>query len=139
MFDNSNLPTINPTYDKFYRDLSLTTPSFLTTEEEVIQQYIQTMLQTRQDSIPFEEFGIHLEEYLFEITSDIYTTIIFDTIVRGVQTYMPSVKIDFSKSGVVVDPYNDRQYILTLVVYTEGGKAITINENLGVNMTFKES
>jgi len=134
MFENSNLPKPTSTYDKFYRDISLTSPSFLENEEDVIQQYIQTLLQTKRDSIEFEEFGINLEEFLFQIPSQLYCNIIFERVVRGIKEFMPSVKIDFTESKVYINEKNDREYILVLVVITKGGKNITIKQNLGMDI-----
>ena len=138
MFENSNFKAPSPTSERSYRDISLKEPKFLSTEEEVLEQYIQTLLVTRSDSIPFEDFGINLEEYLFTLPNPIYCDIIFDRVVRAVRRYIPGIKIDFSKSGVKIDPKDDSQYILTLVVYTKSGKDITIKKNLGMNMVFKE-
>ena len=111
-------------------------PTFLQREEEVVEQYIQSLLQTKKDSIEFEEFGIDLEEYLFQIPNPIYCNLIFDKVVRGIKEFIPSVKIDFSNSKVFINETNDKEYILVLVVQTKMGSNIQIKESLGRDMTY---
>jgi len=137
MYENTNITSPNQTYDTFYRDISLSEPKYLQKEEEVIEQYIQTLLQTKKDSIEFEEFGLQLEEYLFELPSSINAKIVFDAVIRAIQTYIKDIDIDFSRSSIDIDDDNGT-YILTIVVYTKSGSEISVTKTLGMDMAYKE-
>ena len=130
---NTNIGIETKTFDKKYSDISLKKPIFLTKEEEVVEQFIQTLLLTRKYSIPFEDFGLDLEDYLFTMPSQINANIIFDTVVRGIQYYFSDIEIDFSKSGCELIE-EKRLYYLKLFIILKSGKMITINEELGMKM-----
>jgi phage baseplate assembly protein W len=101
--------------------------------DDVVRDFLNF---AEKDSIEFEEFGIDLEEYLFQIPNPIYCNLIFDKVVRGIKEFIPSVKIDFSNSKVFINETNDKEYILVLVVQTKMGSNIQIKESLGRDMTY---
>jgi len=133
MYSNSNFDLIKTkTADKCMKDISLTEPKFLSSEEEVVQQFIQTLFLTRADSIPFETFGIDLESNLFEIPSRINASILFDNVVRAIQLNAPHIKIDFENSSCNI---NNNEYLLILSIITKSGKHISIKKSLGMNIS----
>ena len=113
----------------YYRDISLYEPKFIE-NSTVLIQFLNTLFSTRKHSIPFEDFGVDFEDYLFQEPSEINASFLFEDVVRYVEKYLPRVKIDYVNSGIKVEKEEigvKYRYVLTL--------KLIVNDKETVNYT----
>lgn len=105
-----------------YTDVNQTTPE---TKEKLIDidavfQALENIFSTRTKERFFnQEFGIDLEDALFEIIDDLTALDIFRRVTEAVQKFETRVVIDFASSSVTPDADNNK-YDVDLVFEISG-------------------
>ena len=80
-----------------------------------IYQSITLLINTRPGQFPFlPEFGIDLEDELFEFVDELTALDILNRITDKVDQFLPIVSIDFAKSKVIPKP-SDNSYDITMI------------------------
>jgi phage baseplate assembly protein W len=106
----------------YFKDINYFSPTKkpLVTNAEVIRQELALLFNTRPGERLFEpDYGIGLENYLFDLISQGSADELFFDIINKVKQFVSTVSIDQSNSEVVPDPENNR-YILNLVFNIKG-------------------
>lgn len=119
--------------EKHFTDISLFEPKILK-GGDVIKQYIETILDTRKDSVHFEDFGFNLEDYLFDLPDDYKANLLKDGIIRAIYSYFPDIRLDETETKVIIE--NDTyevSYILEIVVISP--EKLSFKKKLGGNLT----
>ena len=94
----------------FYFDLNMIAPTERSQllDVESIYQGLTVLLNTRPGEFPFRpEFGVNLEESLFEFADNNTALDIYRIVTDAVIRFEPRVEIDNSRSNVVADPDNN--------------------------------
>jgi phage baseplate assembly protein W len=108
--------------NSIYSDLdnSLTKQRSLVLDMDSIYQSISNILNTTpQERLFLPEFGVNLNDLLFEPIDDITTYRIFDLIIRNITFWEPRVNLLRNQSFVKPDPDN-RSYYVKLVFTVKG-------------------
>lgn len=95
----------------FYTDLNMFTPTdrSLIYDVQSIYQSLTVLLNTRPNDFPFRpEFGVPLDDSLFEIADVSSALEIYRIIVDAVTRYEPRVELDTSRTTITPDPDNNR-------------------------------
>ena len=126
-----NIEKIND--EKHFVDIALFEPKIYK-GAEVIKQFIETILDTRKDSLFFEDFGFNLEDYLFDLPDDFQAEVLKDAVIRAIKAYFPQVELDEQKSSVEINYTQDNRpiYILKLIVISP--EELIVNKVLGGNL-----
>jgi len=115
---------------KHFVDIALYEPKILK-GADVIKQYIETILDTRKDSLHFEDFGFNLEDYLFDLPDDFQADILKDAIIRAIKTYFPEIELDEQHTFVKIEyTQENRPYYLARIVVVSP-EELTIEKVLG--------
>jgi len=106
----------------YFRDINFFSPKSKSEviDAEAIRQELAMLFNTRPPERLFEpEYGIGLDNYLFDLISQESADELFFEIIAKVNRYVSSVTIDQGKSEVLSDPDNNR-YILNLYFNING-------------------
>lgn len=106
----------------YFRDINFFSPTKKSEviDAEAVRQELAMLFNTRPPERLFEpEYGIGLENYLFDLISQESADELFFEIVGKVKRYVSSVSIDQGKSEVIPDSDNNR-YILNLFFNING-------------------
>lgn len=98
-----------------YSDLNIYTPKIqpLQVELRAIYQSMDSIIRTRKGDRLFRpDYGLDLEEYLFDLIDDTTSTIILLQISQQLAENEPRVEIDLTNSRVIGDPDNHTYDIL---------------------------
>lgn len=104
----SDLNGLNPTKNPLLKDV------------DAVYQSLSNIFNTRPGERVFlVEFGIDLEDMLFEIIDEATSLELYRRVVEAVGRWEKRVSIDNSRTQVIPDPENN-QYILELYFQIEG-------------------
>ncbi len=105
-----------------YSDVNSFAPTVKPLVEDVqsVYQSLFNILNTRKGEKPFfPNFGIDLDEELFEVIDDVSAVEVLRQVIDGIETNDPRVIIDISNTKV--EPYpDDNKYELYLVFSLQG-------------------
>lgn len=105
-----------------YRDLNCFTPTTrpMLLDVECIYQALFNIFNTRPGEVPFSpEFGVDLEDELFEIIDDVTAFAVYGKVIRAVQRWERRASLDTALSTVVPFP-DDNKYEITLYFRVNG-------------------
>ena len=105
-----------------YTDINQTSPETKEklTDVEAIFQALENIFSTRVRERFFnQEFGIDIEDALFELLDELTGHDIFRRVTEAVQRFETRVIIDFASSDVIPDPDNNK-YDVDLVFEIKG-------------------
>lgn len=94
----------------FYRDVNSISPTTrpTVTDVQAIVQSVRNFIRTRRGERPFNvEFGLNLDDYLFELINDEGALQALNEILIQVPLFEPRVNIDTRKSQVIPDTDNN--------------------------------
>lgn len=94
----------------FYFDLNMISPKDKgqLLDVESIYQGLTVLLNTRPGEFPFRpEFGVNLEESLFEFADNNTALDIFRIVTDAILRFEPRVEVDNSRSNIEADPDNN--------------------------------
>lgn len=106
----------------YFRDINFFSPTKKSEvlDAEAVRQEMAMLFNTRPPERLFDpEYGIALDNFLFDLISQESADQIFFEIIAKVKRYVGSVTIDQGKSEVIPDPDNNR-YILNLFFNING-------------------
>lgn len=95
-----------------YKDLNQFSPTskpYSTEAQAVYQSVVNIILTSVGERIFSPEYGVELEDYLFELNSDLDTNILLLNIADRINEIDPRVEIDTNVSEIV---YNEADYSL---------------------------
>lgn len=95
----------------YYSDLNTFTPTdkFLVERIESIYQSLALLFSTRKgERIFYLDYGINLDEKLFELMDDESIEAALNDIVSAVRTYEPRVEVDYSRTSIIPFPDENR-------------------------------
>lgn len=105
-----------------YSDLNAISPTSkpILTDIESVYQSLYNILNTRKGERLFEpEFGISLEDYLFELDDDLTESALMQDLGIAIMNYEARVTIDYRNSSIT-KVQNDHKFILELIFNIAG-------------------
>lgn len=117
-----------------YSDLNTYTPTdkSLVTDLASINQSIDFILSTRKGERLFNlDFGIDIEDYLFDLMDDLSVMQALDSVVQSVETYEPRVTINYNET-TIKPLYDENKIDLTLVftINDLGDQKFSVNKQI---------
>lgn len=118
----------------FYRDLNDDTPQENPNvlDVDAVVQGVRDLLLTSQNERLFEpDYGINVEDYLFELMDDTAALELFGEIVDAVRRYEPRVSLDLARSDVVTNE-DENSFEITLYFTIKGfsGELYEVTESI---------
>lgn len=94
-----------------YSDINAISPTKhpLVTDFQSVYQALITLFNTRPGEILFfPEYGVDLEDNLFELIDDISASLIYNQVIIAVKTFEPRVTVDNSRSTLTAIPEENK-------------------------------
>ena len=98
----------------YYRDINSDSPTSKPDlfDVQAIVQNVRDFVFTRRGSRLFlPDFGVDIDDLLFELMDDEAAVEVFNNIVIGLRKYEPRVRLNNGQSGVLADPDANTFYI----------------------------
>lgn len=105
-----------------YSDVNASTPDKnpQVVDVDAVIQSIKTIMNTRVGSLVFlPNFGIDVDNYIFEFIDDTGALILFQYIVNSITMWDPRVTLDLQSSSVIVSP-DQNSYTATVAFQIKG-------------------
>src|SRR3990172_4649355 len=94
----------------YYYDLNEENPTEnpeVTDVNSIVQNVLNLILTPKRTRMFDPEYGVDLDDQLFELFDDASALEIFNSVTDAVRKYEPRVILDFSQSDVTADPDNN--------------------------------
>ena len=120
----------------YYFDLNEEKPTEnpeVTDVNSIVQNVLNLILTPKRTRMFDPEYGVDLDEQLFELFDDASALEIFNSVTDAVRKYEPRVILDFSQSDVTADPDNNSYEVklfFQIQGFNEDGKLFSVTTSL---------